>query len=92
MEKDLLEQFENLHSIEPSEEWNDKLLQRLNSPHHAKGNTTALKMALIAVVVLLAFNIFSITKMTPRENRQQESTNLRSIANEFLIYSNSSKY
>ena len=91
-EKNILEQFENLSSIEPSAEWNDKLMQKLNRSQRVSGNAPANKLVLFATVVLLAVNVFSVSNKLKSDNEQQNREKLKNVATEFLINTSSSKY
>ena len=91
-EKNILEQFENLSSIEPSAEWNDKLMQKLNRSQKVSGNAPANKFVLFATVVLLAVNVFSFSNKLKSDYEQQSKEKLKNVATEFLINTSSSKY
>ena len=91
-EKNILEQFESISSIEPSAEWNDKLMQKLNCSQRTSGNTSSNKLVLFATVVLLAVNVFSLSDKLKSDNEQQNKEKLKNIATEFLINTSSSKY
>ncbi len=91
-EKNILEQFESISSIEPSAEWNDKLMQKLNRSQRTSGNSSSKKLVLFATVVLLAVNLFSLSDKLKSDNEQQSREKLKNIANEFLISTSSSKY
>ena len=91
-EKNILEQFESISSIEPSAEWNDKLMQKLNRSQRTSGNAPANKLVLFATVVLLAVNVFSVSNKFKSDNEQQSREKLKNVATEFLINTSSSKY
>ena len=91
-EKNILEQFESLSSIEPSAEWNDQLMQKLNHSQRVSGNASANKLVLFATVVLLAVNVFSVSNKLKSDNEQQSREKLKNVATEFLINTSSSKY
>ena len=91
-EKNILEQFESISSIEPSAEWNDKLMQKLNRSQRTSGNTSTNKLVLLATVVLLAVNVFSFSNKLKSDNEQQNREKLKNVAAEFLINTSSSKY
>ena len=91
-EKNILEQFESFSSIEPSAEWNDKLMQKLNRSQRTSGNTSTNKLVLLATVVLLAVNVFSFSNKLKSDNEQQNREKLKNVAAEFLINTSSSKY
>ena len=91
-EKNILEQFESISSIEPSAEWNDKLMQKLNRSQRTSGNTSANKLVLFATVVLVAVNVFSFSNKLKSDNEQQSREKLKNVATEFLINTSSSKY
>ena len=89
---DLLERFEHLKSIEPSAEWNEKIMLRINQPDAKKDSNTGSMLVVFAIFLLLAINVFSVTKSWLNERSQQNGTNLRAIASEYLITTNSSKF
>ena len=89
---DLLERFEHLKSIDPSAEWNEKLLFRISHPGSKKHENRGSRLVLLALFLILAINIFSLSKNWFQERTLQNDTNLRVIASEYLISTNSSKY
>ena len=91
-EKNILEQFESISSIEPSAEWKGKLMQKLNHSQRVSGNTSSNKLVLFATVVLLAVNVFSVSNKFKSDNEQQSREKLKNVATEFLINTSSSKY
>jgi hypothetical protein len=91
-EVDLFEQFDSLNAIEPSAEWNEHLMMRLNGPGTKKNDYSGSKWVLYAIFLLLAINMVSITTSWLNERSQQNALNMRSIATEYLISSNSSKF
>ena len=91
-EKNILEQFESISSIEPSAEWNDKLMQKLNRTQRVSGNTSSNKLVLFATVVVMAVSVFSVSSKLKSDNEQQSREKLRNVATEFLINTSSSKY
>ena len=91
-EKNILEQFESISSIEPSAEWNDKLMQKLHRSQSVSANASANKLVLFATVVLVAVNVFSFSNKLKSDNEQQSRMKLKNVATEFLINTSSSKY
>lgn len=91
-EVNLFEQFDHLNAIEPSAEWNERLMKRLQGPGKKKNNYSGGQWALYAIFLLLAINVVSITTSWLNERAQQNALNMRSIAAEYLISSNSSKF
>jgi hypothetical protein len=88
----LLEQFDGLGYIEPSTDWNDRLLKRLESKKRRSGRSKANQMLLLTILVLLAVNLFTYTRSFWVDVREQKNNNYKKIASEFLITTNSSKY
>ena len=91
-EKNILEQFESISSIEPSAEWKVQLMQKLNRSQSVSGNPPANKLVLFATVVLVAVNVFSFSNKLKSDNEQQSREKLKNVATEFLINTSSSKY
>ena len=94
MEKgtNLLEQFDKLPTIEPSGEWGEQLLTRINQSGTKSHEILSLRLVYLAVVLPLAVNIFSLTRSWINERSQQESMNLKTLASEYLISTDSSKF
>jgi hypothetical protein len=90
-ENNILEQFENLEIIGPSPEWDNKLFGKLSKPQHPRSNLPQALLILI-IVVLAGMNIYSFSRNRNKDKGSQESVSLKSVANEFLIYTNSSKF
>jgi len=88
----LLDQFDQLPSLEPSSEWQEQLLKRIHQPGTKSQELLSRKLVYLAVVLLLAVNIFSLTRIWLNDRAQQDSMNLRTLASEYLISTNSSKY
>lgn len=89
---DLLEQFEHLPSIEPSAEWNEKVMSRISQPGANQDKNSGSRLVLFAILLLLAINVFSLTRSWLQDKSQQDGSNLRVIASEYLISTNSSKF
>ena len=59
----LLDQFDQLPTIEPSPEWREQLLTRIHQPGTKSHELLSRRLVYLAVVVLLAVNIFSLTRI-----------------------------
>ena len=86
-ENDILDQFDNIKNIEPSADWNEKLFQRIEHSSHRSDNLTR-NLVLTAVIILLAFNLFSLSNTLLNDRSQQHQADLNSIASEYLITTN----
>jgi hypothetical protein len=91
-DNNLLEKFEQLDSIEPSTEWTDRLMYRMDQIDKKPAVLPGSKMVLYAILLLLLVNIISFSKSWLNERSQQNSLNMKNIASEYLISTNSSKY
>ena len=91
-EVNLIEHFDHLNSIEPSAEWNKKLIHRLDESRRKKQDFSGSRWVLYAIFLLLAFNLVSFSKSWLNERSQLEAANMRNIASDYLITSNSSKF
>ncbi len=91
-EENLISQFDHLNSIEPTAEWNEQLLRRLNQAGQKSKRLSGNRLALLAIILLFAINVYSLSKSWLNERSQENSNGLRSIANEYLISTNSSKF
>ena len=87
----LLDQFDQLPTIEPSPEWREQLLTRIHQPGMKSHELLNRRLVYLAVVVLLAVNIFSLTRIWLNDRAQEDSMSLRTLASEYLISTNSSK-
>ena len=90
MKKDqsFFDQFENLPSLEPSPEWNEKLIARVHQAHSAR--VSGVKGWWIAVTLLVLVNAIYISRNAVGNARQNNS--LKGIASEILIATSSSAY
>lgn len=88
----LFEHFEQMESIEPSPDWNDRLLSKIEQSVEKKEDHYFSRLVLIAIFLLLILNVFSLSKSYLREKSQMEMADMKRIASEYLISTNSSKY
>jgi hypothetical protein len=88
----ILNQFENIPLIEPSSEWNNQLLQKFDDANRVSPGLSVTRLVMVALVALLILNIFSFSKNILNASRQTSSNNMKKIATEFLISTNSSKF
>ena len=91
-ERDLLDKFEHLPSIEPSADWNRELMSRIDQSGASVHDHSVRKLVLFAILILLAVNIFSLSKSWLNERSLQNNDNLKEIAAEYMITTNSSKF
>ncbi len=81
----MLEQFDHLETIEPSAEWNQRLMQRIDQTGQHEEKPLARNFIMFAVIFLLAFNVFSFTKSFLNDRAVQNSIALKNIATDYLI-------
>ena len=89
---DTLEFFDLLMPIEPSVNWEGKLQQRIQRSEHRPIEYSGSRMLVLTILILLAFNLFSFSKNWLNERSLQSNKNMRNIAAEYLISTNSSKF
>jgi hypothetical protein len=87
-EMNILEQFDHLETIEPSAEWNQRLMQRIDKTSQLDEKPLARNIIMLAIVILLAFNVFSFTKSYLNDREVQNNIVLKNIATEYLITTN----
>lgn len=87
----ILEQFENLRTIEVSSDWNNQFYEMLDRSKKASPLTMP-KIILVTTLMLIAVNVFSISSNLLQVKKHQSETNFKSIASEILISTSSSKY
>lgn len=94
MKKDLnlLEKFDLLVPIEPSDNWDRKFHQRLQRSERKPAVDSGSRLMIFAILLLLAFNLFSFSNNWLKERSLQSSNNMRNIASDYLISTNSSKF
>ena len=90
--KNILEQFERMDSIEPTAEWEAQLMKKLKHTQSDSGHTSSNKLILLTTVMLVAVNLFWFSNQLKSDNEQQSSEKLKNVANELLISTSSSKY
>ena len=91
-EVELREYFENLKPISPDKEWSEKLLLRVKEERSGKQIYFRGSWVLLAIFVLLLVNLLAISKGWKDEISRNNSADLKRIATEYLITSNSSNY
>ncbi len=85
----ILEQFDHIETIEPSAQWNQRLMQRIDKTSQHEEKPLGRNLIRLAVIFLLAFNLFSFTKSYLNDKALQDSIVLKNIATEYLITTNS---
>lgn len=92
--EDLLNQFETLETIRPSEDWNATLMQKFSQTKPIDSNGfSAAKVSLVAVLFIainLAFVLFTMNNNTTTTN--DRSTELKTIYNELLLPTSHTTY
>jgi len=88
----LIDKFDQLDSIDPSAGWDEKLLSKINQPRYKRADYSGTRLIFFAALILLVFNLFSISKNWINERSERNRTNLKYIASEYLITTNSSKF
>lgn len=91
-ELNLYDHFEHLKSIEPSAEWSESLKLRLRGKSLVRHNSSGGRWVIYAIFLLLAINLLSYSRDWLEESAQRNALNMKSIASEYLITSNSSNY
>ena len=91
-QKNILEQFEHINSIDPSAEWEARLMQKLEHSQSVSNNTSSNKLVLLATIMLLAVNVFAFSSKLKSDSEQESTAKLKNVASELLINTNSSKY
>lgn len=87
----LIEQFDNIEPIEPSAEWHNKLMQRIEQSTVTVDDKNATQWMIVSTVILLLINVYVFTNESIPKHQMQQNT-YKNIAEELLISSNSSKY
>ena len=88
----ILAHLDHLESIEPSAEWNHRLMSRINAREHRINKINFISILLIATFFLAAINLLSLTTGRHQNMARENSNELKNIASDFLITTNSSKY
>ena len=91
-EKNLLEKFDQLPTLEPSEDWTKQLMLRVGEPGRSGRSRSGARLVFLAILILVVVNMISYTKSWLNERSRQDAYNMKNIAAEYLITSNSSKY
>ena len=84
----ILEQFDHLETIEPSAEWNQRLMQRIDKSSQNEEKPLARNFVMFAIAFLLAFNVLSFTKSYLNDRALQNSIVMKNIATDYLITTN----
>jgi len=91
-EKELLDKYDCLPSVEPSAEWNKKLMARITGSGKQQSGYKESKLVLFAVILLIFINLLSFSKYFLEARSIQNNENMKLVATEYLISTNSSKY
>jgi hypothetical protein len=91
-DRELLEKFDHLATLEPSAEWNRILMTRIDQAVAHPAGSNGSQIVLISIILLIVVNIFSISKSWQETRSRQDNENMKLIASEYLISTNSSKY
>ncbi len=82
----LLKEFEEIDSFQPSEEWNQNLLIKLNNIRiHSKKSTDSLSAVMYVIAALLLFNIYFFVNDRKQHVKKEENKAIQTIGSEFLI-------
>jgi hypothetical protein len=85
MEENLFNQFENIAPIQPSPDWNENLMQRLDQTPSKQEKGIPSKTILWGIALLVAINIFSFSQTIHLLVKNDKQDNIKNIASEFLI-------
>jgi len=88
----LLEQFDQLTPLEPTAEWSDQLLERISQSDSKSYDLQSRRLFYLVVAFLLAANALSLTRSWLNDRSQQNSMDLKTLASEYLISTNSAKF
>lgn len=88
----LLSEYENMSSIQPSEEWEQNLFTRIRSSRSDYTNKYGGLKSIVFVTCFLLINALFFLRLTHRSGNQLNERNdaLQSISNELLINSTNS--
>ena len=88
----ILSQLDQLESIVPGPDWNERLFQQINYRNKGKGMNKPPFILLSSVILLLAFNLIFLVRSEHSGTMQSRTEELKSVASEFLINTSSSKF
>ena len=85
--KDVLHAFEKLRDIEPSPEWTESLIYKINTSTHQKRSRNRLSSVIVIVFALLLINsgFFLIELLSDTNNDTTHTVSLHSISDNLLI-------
>ncbi len=88
----ILDQFDNIGSIEPTEGWDERFWQRFNTERQAGNAPRNRPIVTAALIILLLFNLFTLTRSLIGSNNVSQEDKLKTVATELLISTSSSQY
>ena len=88
----LLEQFDQLAPLEPSAAWNDQLLERISQSDSKSHDLQSRRLFYLVIALLLAVNVLSLTRSWLNDWSKQNSMEMKTLASEYLISTNSAKF
>ena len=88
----IFEYFESLETLEPSEEWNTKLLQKLAHSKRVSVKGVTNYLIIVLMLVIMSLNVYAVSGSLISYRQKQNTMTLKNIASEILISTDSSKY
>ena len=88
----IIDQYENMNSVEISSEWNDQLFQRIKLKEESLQKSNAPIYAFVGVLLLFAVNIFVVFQNVDRFKSNIDKAKYKEVAATFFIQTNSSKF
>ncbi|MFZ4592067.1 MAG: hypothetical protein ACOYN6_13780 [Ignavibacteria bacterium] len=85
-----LNEYESLENIQPSAEWNNSLMSKLNSakPNKNKGYSSLGIVVIVTFIVVINLGFLIKSLMDNTEDSQQRNMDLQVISKELFINSN----
>ncbi len=88
----IIDQYENMNSVEISSEWNDQLFKRIKLKEESLQKSNAPIYAFVGVLLLFAVNIFVVFQNVDRFKSSIDKASYKVVAATFFIQTNSSKF
>jgi len=91
-EKNLLEKFDQLATLEPTEDWTRVVMLRVGESRRSGKDRSGARLVFLAILFLVLVNVISLTRSCLKERSLENANNLKKIEAAYLITSNSPKY
>lgn len=88
----IIDQYENIHAVEISSDWNDQLFQKIKLKEESLQKSNAPIYAVAGVLILFLVNVFVLYNNVHLLKSNNLKAKYNAVATTFLIQTSSSKF